>query len=227
MPYFCGWRPCVEAELGHQLLGQRAARALGDDGVLALELHAAREAVGRLAVLADAHVAGGDAGDRALVVVEHLGGGEARIDLDAQLGRLLAQPAAEVAEADDVVAVVAHQRRHDEIGDAQDAGGAQSSRSGPRSPAVSTGAPLAFQSGISAVEADGVDDGARQDVRPDLGALLQHDHARARGRPRRRAASAGSRRRGRPGPAPTITTSKSIASRGGRSAACAIGQAPR
>ena len=36
-----------------------------------------------LAVLADAHVAGGDADDAA-VLLQHLGGGEAGIDLDAQ-----------------------------------------------------------------------------------------------------------------------------------------------
>ena len=93
MPYFCGWRPWP-GRTWHELLGERAARALGDDGVLAAQLHAAREAVGRLAVLAQPHVAGGDADHGALVVGEHLGGGKARIDLDAELGRLLAEPAA-------------------------------------------------------------------------------------------------------------------------------------
>ena len=44
-----------------------------------------------LAVLADPHVAGGDADDGALVVVQHLGGGEARIDLDAERLRLARQ----------------------------------------------------------------------------------------------------------------------------------------
>ena len=39
------------------------------------------------------YVAGGHADDRALVVVEHLGRGEPGIDLHAQLGGLLAQPA--------------------------------------------------------------------------------------------------------------------------------------
>jgi hypothetical protein len=40
-----------------------AARAFGEDGVLAVQLHAELEVVGRLAVLADAHVAGGHALD--------------------------------------------------------------------------------------------------------------------------------------------------------------------
>jgi hypothetical protein len=42
------------------------------------------------AVLADAHVAGGDADDAPAVFLQHLGGGEAGIDFDAQrlgLGR--------------------------------------------------------------------------------------------------------------------------------------------
>ena len=64
----------------------------------------------------DAHVAGGDADDRAVLVVEHLDGGKARIHLDAELGRLLAEPDAQRAEADDVVAVIAHQRRHEDVG---------------------------------------------------------------------------------------------------------------
>ena len=36
-----------------------------------------------VSVLADAHVAGGDAGNRA-VLEQHFGGGKARIDLDAE-----------------------------------------------------------------------------------------------------------------------------------------------
>ena len=38
----------------------------------------------RLAVFADAHVAGGDAGNRAVLVIEDFGGGKARINLDAR-----------------------------------------------------------------------------------------------------------------------------------------------
>ena len=99
----------IEALL--QALGERAPATLGEDGLPGVQFHARRVAVGVLAVLADAHVAGGDALDRAVLVVQHLGRGEARIDLDAQLLGLGRQPAAEHPEADDVVAVIVHLRR--------------------------------------------------------------------------------------------------------------------
>jgi hypothetical protein len=52
-------------------------------------------------VLADAHVAGGHALDRALVVVQHFGGGKAGEDLHAQGFGLLRQPAGDhVAQAE-------------------------------------------------------------------------------------------------------------------------------
>ncbi len=96
----------IEAEPFDQLLAQVAARAFGEDRVLRVQLHAELEVVGRLAVLADAEVAGGHALDRAVLVVQHLGGREAREDLHAQRLGLLAEPAHEVRQADDVVAFV-------------------------------------------------------------------------------------------------------------------------
>ena len=61
-----------------QLLAEMAAAALGKKRVFGVQFHAALECVGGLAVLADAHVAGGHALDAAVVVIEHFGGGEAR-----------------------------------------------------------------------------------------------------------------------------------------------------
>ena len=74
----------VELVFGDELLGQRAARAFGEQSVFAAQLHAARKGILRLAVAADAHVAGGDADDFAFVAIEHFGRGEAGIDFDAQ-----------------------------------------------------------------------------------------------------------------------------------------------
>ncbi len=64
-----------------------------------------------MAVLADPHIAGGDAGDR-IVLEQDFRGGEARIDFDAQSFGLFREIAADVAERSDVIAVIAHQRRH-------------------------------------------------------------------------------------------------------------------
>ena len=94
-----------------QPLRQGAAAALGEQGLARDQLDARRVAVGRLAVAADAHVAGRDAAHPAVVVVQHLGPGKPGIDLDPELLGLRRQPAAQIAEADDVVAAVVHLRR--------------------------------------------------------------------------------------------------------------------
>ena len=76
-----------QTKFRNQLLAEIAARAFGEQSVFGAQFHAAREVVLRLAVLADAHVAGGDAGDRAILVVKHFRRGKARIDLDAESPR--------------------------------------------------------------------------------------------------------------------------------------------
>ncbi len=53
----------IQLELGNQLLAQVAARAFGKHGVLAQQFHAELKVVTRLAVFANAHVAGGHAFD--------------------------------------------------------------------------------------------------------------------------------------------------------------------
>ena len=65
----------------------------------------------RLTVAPDAHVAGGDAPHPPVGVVEHLGGGEAGIDLGPRRFRLGAQPAGQVGQADHVIAMIVHLRR--------------------------------------------------------------------------------------------------------------------
>jgi hypothetical protein len=68
------------------------------------------------AVAGDAHVAGGDALHRAIVVEQHFGRGKAGEDLHAQRLGLPGQPAAEIAEAPGVGALVVHEGRHQACG---------------------------------------------------------------------------------------------------------------
>src|SRR5262249_58416019 len=67
------------------------------------------------AVAGDAHVAGDDTIDRAVRAEDYIDDGEARIDLDAERFRLLGEPAAKAAEAPGIAAVIAHERRHEDI----------------------------------------------------------------------------------------------------------------
>ena len=103
----------IEAEAPDELLGERAARAFGEKRVLAGERDARRVAVLVRAVAGDAHIAGDDAFDLAVRTEHGVGDGDARVDLDAEGLRLLAEPAAQAAEAADIAAVIAHQRRHE------------------------------------------------------------------------------------------------------------------
>ena len=96
-------------------LGEVAARALGEEGVAAVQLHAGL-VVGLVgAVAGDAHVAGGDALHRAVLVEQHLRGGEAGEDLDPERLGLPGQPAAEIAERAGVGALVVHEGRHHQV----------------------------------------------------------------------------------------------------------------
>src|SRR6185369_5462995 len=115
----------LEAKALEQYLGQAAARAFGEERVFRPQLDAAREGILRAAVLANTHVTGGNASDRALRRVEHFGCSKARKYLDAQRLRLGGEPAAHIPERHDEVAVVAHQRRHEDIGQPDRAGGTQ------------------------------------------------------------------------------------------------------
>ena len=127
-----------------------------------------REIARRLAVLAHAHIAGGDALHPAGIVIEHLGGGEAGIDLHPQPLGLLGQPAAEIAQADDVIALVVHLGR-----------GRQAQRMLLRQQQEIVvdrrrieGCPLLLPVGDQLIEGDGLEDRAGEDMGADLGSLL-------------------------------------------------------
>jgi hypothetical protein len=99
-----------------QFFAELATRAFGKQRVLGVQLQTRLETVFRLAVLVTAHVAGSDALDRTVVVVEDFGRGKAREDFDTDRFGLLGEPAAKAAQADDVIARIVHRRGNGEIG---------------------------------------------------------------------------------------------------------------
>ena len=174
MPNFCGPRLGVEVELADQHLGERATRTFGEEGVFAEDGDAGRVVVLVAAVAGNAHVAGDNAFDLTIGAEDHVDDREARIDLDAEGFGLFGEPAGERAEAADIAAVIAHQRRHEDVRHADAAGLPQiielilGDRGGERQALV---API----GNERVEAHRIDHRAREDMRADLRALLQHD----------------------------------------------------
>ncbi len=161
----------AQVELFLDLLAQVAAAAFGEQGVLGQQFHARLVVGAGLAVAREAHVAGGDAAHRALVVVEYFGPGEAGIDLDAEGFGLGAKPAAELAQADDVIAVVrkaAGQKHHRQIDEAvlRQEGKAVARHRGIHR------CSLRLPVGHQFVQRARVHDGAGEDVGADLGALL-------------------------------------------------------
>mmetsp|Transcript_81447 Transcript_81447/g.226443 ORF Transcript_81447/g.226443 Transcript_81447/m.226443 type:complete len:490 (-) Transcript_81447:241-1710(-) len=165
-----------QAELGEQLLAEVAAGAFGEHGVFAEQLHAELEVVAGLAVLAQAHVAGCHALDPALLVVEHLGRGEAGEDLHAQALGLLGHPLDHVGQADHIAAVVVEVARHQPVGRAGAAGLAEEEH-------VVAGHGLVQRRAELLPVREQLGDGARvhhragQDVGAGLRALFEHDDA--------------------------------------------------
>src|SRR5690606_5197125 len=100
-----------EVVASNELLGERAARTLPDQHILAEQFHAGLIVRAVRSVALHAHVAGCHPNDGVLIIVKDFGGCEAGIDLDAQSLGLAGKPAADISERDDVVAMVVHERR--------------------------------------------------------------------------------------------------------------------
>ena len=101
--------------------------------------------------------------------MEDLGGGKARIDLDAGSLCLFGQPSAQIAETDDEVAVVLHLRRR---GQPNRAGLVQEQEAVLGCRRVQRRATL-LPVGEQFRERPRLEHGARKDVRADLGTLFQ------------------------------------------------------
>lgn len=109
-----------QVELPDRSLGQRAPAALRKHHLLRAQLDPALERVLRLPVLVDARVCSRHADHtRALLVEEQLVGREAREHVDPSLLRPLAHPAAQPAQADDVVSSVVDLLGQQQLGHAE------------------------------------------------------------------------------------------------------------
>src|SRR4051812_46290928 len=94
-------------------------RTLGEEGVASVKFNP-RLIVGAMAAVARyAEVAGRDTLNRPVVSVEDFRGRKAREDLNPQLLGLSREPAAQIAQAQRVGALVAHERRHHPLGEAE------------------------------------------------------------------------------------------------------------
>ncbi len=159
---------------GHDGLGQRAAHALGDEDVFAVQLQPRLELAGRLALAVDAEDAGDDALHPArLFLPDHMAGGHAGIDFNAQGFGLFGQPARDIAQRGDVAAVVVHEGRHGEHRQRRLPLRAQHQELVLGHRRLQRGAAF-LPVGEELVQRPGVDHRARQDVAADLGRFLQH-----------------------------------------------------
>ncbi len=105
-------RLAAERQGAQQLLGEVAADAVGEDRHLGADVGPGLHRAARCAVLADAAIAGADAG-HARALEQHLLAGEPHEQIDPGGLDLPGQPLDELAERDDVVAVIAERRRRD------------------------------------------------------------------------------------------------------------------
>ena len=162
-----------EVELGDDLLGERAARSLGDEDVAAAQFQP-RLVIGLgLAVPPDAKDPGDNAGDPSILAPDHLGSRHARIDLDPERLGLARQPAAEISERADVAAMIVHEAGHWPGGNRRVALRPERQEAVAGDGRIERRA-LFLPLGDEFVERPRIDDGARKDVGPDLRSFLDH-----------------------------------------------------
>jgi len=96
----------IELVLADQLLAQMTTRAFGKEGVFGMQFHTELKCRSRLTMTIHAHVAGGNTLDRAVVVIQDFGGRKAGEDFDAERFGLLTEPARDIGQRHDVIAVI-------------------------------------------------------------------------------------------------------------------------
>ena len=154
-------------------LGERAARALGDQHIFADELHPGLVIRLRLSLAIEPEHPCDNAAHRAIIAEHQIGAGKARIDLDPERLRLLRQPAADIAQRHRIIAVIAHEPRQQDVGDAQRPARAEHVEAVLRDLGIER-RPALLPVGDELVERDRIDHRAGKNVRPDLGSLLEH-----------------------------------------------------
>ena len=85
-----------------------ATTAFSKNRLFGMQFHAAHIAVGVCAILAYPHIAGGDAFDRAIVIIQHLGGWKARVNFNTKRLGLFTKPATKIAKRNNIVAMIIH-----------------------------------------------------------------------------------------------------------------------
>ena len=159
-----------------EFFGQRTAAALGEEGVAGAQLHAGLVVRPLAAIARNAHHPGHDAFDHT-ILDDGLGGGEAGVDFHPQRLGPGTQPAGDIAERDDVIAVIVHLRRRgqfDRPGLGQHHEAVIAGRGGQGRRVL---API----GDQLIECARLQHRAAEDMRADLAALL-HDADRRIGR---------------------------------------------
>ena len=162
-----------EAETGDGVLRQRAPGALAEQDVFAPHLHSRFVGRARRSVLAPSELACDHARDLAVRPEHQLGAGHARVNLDFKLLRTLSKPAANVGHRNDVAAVIAHERRHGPVRNADHSGGAQQIEAvvgNFQADRRVRFAPI----GKQGVKPRRVEHRSGEDVRADFRALLEH-----------------------------------------------------
>ena len=168
-----------EVEGADHFLCEVSAATLCEEGIFGVEFEAGLVIGLVRAVARDAHVAGRDAHHPALIVEQDFGGGEAGEDFDAEFFGLAREPAAQVAEAAGIGALVVQERRRQRVRQDRlllfrqhpvEVFGYRHFGERAVLPPV----------GQQFVEAARIDHRTRQDVRADLGALFEHADAEVR-----------------------------------------------
>ena len=96
----------VQIKFAHQTLAQMTARTFGEDGVFRVQLHARLILTRRLTVFANTHIARYHAFHRAVFIVQHIRSGKARIDFNTRRLGLLAHPANDIGQTDNIRPII-------------------------------------------------------------------------------------------------------------------------